>query len=333
MQKSLVGLAFVAFLVLLPVALAFGQGPILTYTLRPTRVTLPPGGTAGIEVAIHNGSPHTADDITLSAIPFDGLSTRPQEAALKALDPFKDDELGLTLVASDDLSPGTYELDLQVVYTYCIDVRCFQIIDKLPVTVVVGAEAVSTGAPLAVRPSPWRWGIPLVAGGVLLAAIALWLFMRLRVSLYVVLGLFVVGGLGYGVRLNQQEQAQGIAAVLCTSCVGIEEARHEVPTLSVGTVSALQGLTQDVRLIVFYAPWCHSCPFAEAMVKEMAAVTPRLTYEFVNVEQDRALAASHGVVRSGRTVVPAIVRTDTGELLFGIEDLQSRLLKLLGVGS
>ena len=69
------------------------------------------------------------------------------------------------------------------------------------------------------------------------------------------------------------------------------------------------------------------------MVKEMAAATPRLTYEFVNVEENRALAAANGVVVSERTVVPAIVRDEGGTVLFGIQDLQLRLLKLLGVGS
>jgi len=323
---------FVFVPALLPAICAHGQGPILTYTLRPTQVTLAPGGTAGIEVEIHNGSVYPADDIALSASVPEGLSATPQEVDLKELDPFKDGRLGLTLAAGD-LEPGTYDLELQIVYTYCIDVSCFQIVDKLPVTAVVEAGAVSSHGPSVAGGSPWRWVVPLVAVVVLVGAIALWVFMRLRVPLYVVLGLLVIGGLGYGVRLNQQEQAQGIASVLCTSCVGIEEARHEVPALTPGAVLALQGLSQDIRLIVFYAPWCHSCPFAEAMVEEMAAVAPRLTYEFVNVEEDRALAATNGVIRSGRTIVPAIVRADGGEVVFGIEDLESRLLMLLGVGS
>lgn len=332
MNQRWVALASVLVAVLLVAVAAAAQGPILTFTVDPTTVTLPPGGTAGIEIAVQNGSVYTADDIAISASGPDGLSTTPPEADLKVLDPFQDDRLGLTLVAADGLAPGTYDVDLQVVYTYCIDVSCFQIVDTLPVTVVVEAGAVSGHAPSTAGPSPWRWGIPLAAVVVLLVAVGLWIFMRLRVPLYVVLGLVVIGGLGYGVALRQQEQAQGIASVLCTSCVGIEEARHEAPTLSTATVAALEGLREDVHLIVFYAPWCHSCPFAEEMVKEMAAVTPRLTFEFVNVEDNRSLAAANGVIVSERTVVPAIVRSEGGEVVFGIENLQARLLTLLGVG-
>jgi thiol-disulfide isomerase/thioredoxin len=86
-------------------------------------------------------------------------------------------------------------------------------------------------------------------------------------------------------------------------------------------------------LIVFYAPWCHSCPYAEAMVEAMAAETEHITYEFIDVDAERDLAASYGVIRSSRTIVPAVLRVDTGEIIFGVEDLEERLLNLLEVGS
>jgi hypothetical protein len=35
------------------------------------------------------------------------------------------------------------------------------------------------------------------------------------------------------------------------------------------------------------------------------------------------------VVRSARTVVPAIIRVDTGEVIFGSEELEERLVDLL----
>jgi hypothetical protein len=39
------------------------------------------------------------------------------------------------------------------------------------------------------------------------------------------------------------------------------------------------------------------------------------------------------VIRSSRTIVPAVLRVDTGEIIFGVEDLEERLLNLLEVGS
>jgi thiol-disulfide isomerase/thioredoxin len=118
--------------------------------------------------------------------------------------------------------------------------------------------------------------------------------------------------------------------VLCTSCVGIDEARGEAPPLSDSAILALAGLQKSIDLIVFYAPWCNTCPYAKSMVREMAERTDLLSYSFVNVDTNRELAESNGIIRSKRTIVPAIVRVDTGDIIFGIEDLEARLLKVLG---
>ena len=130
----------------------------------------------------------------------------------------------------------------------------------------------------------------------------------------------------------QHEQAQGIGSVLCTSCVGIEEAGSTDVRLSAGTIAALETLQEDAELTVFYAEWCHACPVAEATGERMAEVTERIRYRFVDVADEPELAESLGVVRSGRTVVPAISRAGSSEILFGVEDLEERLLELLGVG-
>ena len=169
-------------------------------------------------------------------------------------------------------------------------------------------------------------GVVLATGG-----IVLWRVNRLTFPLYAVLFVLIAGGLTFGVIHRQHRQAQGIGAVLCTSCVGIEEARREVPQLSPGALAALATLRNDVELIVFYAPWCHSCPYAEAVVEKMANVSGRVTYRFINVDQQRELATSFGVIRSGRTIVPAILRVDSGEVIFGVENLEERLLALLEV--
>ena len=144
------------------------------------------------------------------------------------------------------------------------------------------------------------------------------------------LGFVAAGGLGYGLFLSQDQQAQSIAAVLCTSCVGIEEAPAQGPELSAAARSRIEALSNDVELLFFTAPWCHACPYAKAMVVQAASVNPAaISYRIIDVDEDRDTASEYGVVQSGRTIVPAILRVDTGDVLFGIEDLEERLLVLL----
>jgi thiol-disulfide isomerase/thioredoxin len=102
--------------------------------------------------------------------------------------------------------------------------------------------------------------------------------------------------------------------------------------LSVAAIEALRSLDQDVRLTVFYAEWCHSCPYAEGMVERMAEVSERIDYRFVDVDVRPELAARYGIVRAGRTVVPAIVRDGSNRVLFGVDNLEERLLDLVGAG-
>lgn len=318
--------------VLLFACVAVGQEGILSFTPSPDKVGVAPGGTATLQLLIDNKSLHPADDIAVSLVDADGFTLDPAKAEIKVLQPFGKDTLDLNLVASPDVAIGTHDLTLQIIYTYCIEVSCFQIVDEASVPVLVTMAAIGPATVKKVRSIP-PWIIPALAGIVLLVCIGLWRFVGLRVPLYLALFVVVIAGLGYGVILGQHEQAQGIAAVLCTSCVGIEEAPHEEPALSEIALSALARLDTDVRLIVFYAPWCHTCPYAEAMVQQVAGATDHITYEFVNVDTNRDMAASNGVIRSKRTIVPAILRVDTDEVIFGIENLEARLLKLLGVGS
>jgi len=310
-QRSLLFL-IVILAVFLLAYVAVGQESILSFTLLPQKVGIAPGGTATLQILIDNKSMHPADD--------------------KVVQPFGKARLDLNLVAAPDVAIGTHDLTLQIIYTYCIEVSCFQIVDEVSIPVLVTTISIGPATVKKVRSIP-PWVMPAVVGLIVLAGIGLWRFAVVRLPLYIALFMIVAGGLAYGVILGQHEQAQGIAAVLCTSCVGIEEAPHEEPALSENALSALTRLDTDVKLIVFYAPWCHTCPYAEAMVQQMADATDHITYEFVNVDTNRDLAASNGVIRSKRTIVPAILRVDTGEVIFGIENLEERLLGLLEVGS
>ncbi len=99
--------------------------------------------------------------------------------------------------------------------------------------------------------------------------------------------------------------------------------------LSLSQAAAVEQLTAPIELLVFYAPWCRSCPYAEELVGLVAARNPLVRYRLVNAEAERDLAVQHGVTRAGRTVVPAIVHLGTGKVLFGAEDLGNRLVSLL----
>ena len=314
---------------------AWAQESILTFSIEPGAVTLSPGGEAGIRIEVDNTSIHEADDATviLEEAEGGGLSIRSETGILKLVPPFTQEWIDLTLVSDSDLPPGRYTISLQVIYTYCIDVSCFQIVDEIPLTVVVEEGAISLPTPPPAKKSSPGWILPLIAGGLLVGALLLRRTRRVTFPLYFVLFVIVAGALVYGVRLNQHEQGQGIAAVLCTSCVGIEETHHEEPSLSSSAIDALAKLDRDIELIVFYAPWCHSCPYAEAMVEKMAALTPYLSYQFIDVDAERDLAATYGVIRSSRTIVPAVLRVDTDGIIFGVEDLEERLLNLLEAGS
>jgi len=329
-QRSLLFLIAIPAVFLLA-CVAVGQESILAFTLFPEKVEIAPGGTATLQLLIDNKSLHPADDIAVNLVDADGFAIDPAKAEIKVVQPFGKETVALNLVAAPDVVIGTRDLTLQIIYTYCIEVSCFQIVDSVNIPVLVTTASLGPTTVVRARSIP-KWIIPIIGGILLLGAILLWWLADMRLPLYVALGMVAVGGLTYGVILGQHEQAQGIAAVLCTSCVGIEEAPHEEPALSEDALSALARLDTDVKLIVFYAPWCHTCPYAEAMVQQVAGATDHITYEFVNVDTNRDMAASNGVIRSNRTIVPAILRVDTDEVIFGIEDLEARLLDLLEVG-
>ncbi len=330
-------LALVCLSLLAVSAFVAGQEPILAFSLDDPQIAIPQGGEAIAILRVENGSAYPGDDIE-PVLEVEGLTLVAEPEAIEVLAPFDAAAFALRLSASADLPLGTSSHALSVVYSYCIGELCYQFSEEVPFTVTVGppSEApVELPVALPVEPvRPFWLRLGSLGLGVLLlaAAVALRRAFSVRWPLYVVLILSVLGGLAYGVVLNQHEQAQGIGAVLCTSCVGIEEAQRGEPELTPVGIAAIEGIDREIELFVFYAVWCHACPYAEAMVEEVAARNPRIRYRFVDVGEEPELAERSGVIRSGRTVVPAILRVDTGEILFGAEDLEARLIDLLGVG-
>jgi thiol-disulfide isomerase/thioredoxin len=323
----LVGL-IIAFL-LPPILL--GQESILSVTIWPEKLQVASGQAADLRLSFSNKSLYAADDIAVSIIDADGFSVEPSQASIKVVPAYGKESLDLQLYCSSDAAAGPQDIRLLIIYTYCIDVSCFQIIDQLTVPLVVTEGA---GVPVAavrnVSIPQWIW--LAVVGLLLTTSGLLWRQSGIRAPFYAILALLIIGGFAYGIMLGQHEQAQGIAAVLCTSCVGIEESQHDKPMLSTNAKMALADLATDIELVVFYAPWCHTCPYAEELVQLMGNASSHIIYKLVNVDEDRDIAARSGVIRNQRTVVPAILRVDTGEVVFGIEDLETRLLKLIGVG-
>ena len=318
-----------------PVTASIAQQPILGVATEPAPVILPVGGRTAMRVHLENRSLYEADDVMLFLPEREGLDIAPTEPTLERVPPFATAEIVVELLADDTLPPAEIHHSLNMVYTYCIDDSCYQIVETLPLEIRVvpadsGTPAATVVLPYARRRLP-VW-IPLAALGIVVGLGLVWRIRRgssgaLRVALAVV----VLAGLAYGVTLDQHEQAQGIGAVLCTSCVGIEDAIRETPTLSPGDLARIDGIDRDIELIVFYAPWCHACPYAEALVTMIAEASPRVSHRLVDVEAEPETASVHGIIRTGRTVVPAVLRVDTGDVLFGVDHLKARMLDLLEV--
>ena len=336
-------LLFAASLAVVAGLTAAGQEPILTFSLHEESIAVAQGETAAAILQVENGSVYPADDVE-PTLTSDGITLRSEPAEIEVLAPFASAAFALAIAADEDVPLGTTGRIIEVVYTYCIGDLCYQIAEEIPLSVTVQPAPVGPVEdpietpvevpilpPVASRTPFWlRLGGLGVGLALLVAAVAIRRVTAKRWPVLAVVGLFAAVGLGYGVVLDQHEQAQGIGAVLCTSCVGIEVAQHGEPDLSPAGVAAIEAIEQEIELLVFYAEWCHACPYAERMVERIAEHNPRISYRFVDVDAERVLAEESGVIRSGRTVVPAILRIDTEEIVFGAEDLEARLIVLLG---
>lgn len=303
-----------------PVAVVTGPPrPILEIRV-PSEVGLPADGTQAFAVMLVNTSPYDAEEVIVAVRGLPGGASAP-EVAVGTIPAFGEREarLSVGIAGAGSRVPGSVE----VVYHYCIGDLCFQIQDRAAVTFAVGGTR--PASPLL----PAWWLLVFIGVGLVMAV-----FLRGRALAAV--GLALVGlsaaSLVAGLLRGQATQAWRIGSVLCTSCVGIEAARTDRPTLSAAEREAVAAHPGPVRLVVFHTPWCASCPYVKALVAEVARANPRITYELVDADQDRARAEAAGVVQSGRVIVPAVLVVETGRVLFGTSDLTARLLAALGGG-
>lgn len=292
-----------------------------------------------LTVRVENVSVREADDIELVWTGPEEYSLTSDPAVVSVLGAFASTTIRLAVAAAPSVPLGELQGHLlDAIYTYCIDDLCYEIVEPVEIALrVVSPEESApdvprTGGAPRREPGPLRSPWPLAGlalAGILVVFSSRARWARMRPALCAALA--VAGGLtvAFGVSLGQHRQAQAVGAVLCTSCVGIETSETTQPSLSAAQKAGVDRIATPVDLLVFYAEWCRSCPYAEALVDLVASRNPLVRYRLVDAEVERDLATSHGVTRAGRTVVPAVVCLQTGGVLFGAEDLADRLLTLL----
>lgn len=285
----------------------------------PAVVGLAPDAGGTFIVKLVNTAPYEAEEVRVSLTELPEGVTAPS-VEIAGIPAFGEREVQLVVTGNGAAGAG-FDAAVALLYHYCIGDACFEIRDTVPVA-FVGGDAPPRSAALPV----W-WLLVALGVGIILAAV-------LRGRLLALAGILLVGLAGaslvLGVLRGQATQAWRIASVLCTACVGIEEVRAEAPTLSAEVRTALASFSGTARLVVFHAPWCKSCPYAKALVAEMARANPRIVYELVDADLDRPRAEAAGVVSLGKVVVPAILIVETGRVLFGTSSLASRIVAALG---
>ena len=309
---------------------ALSQDVILSFEWTSERLSVPPGGQATIGMIARNDAVYEADDLELEIeLGETGFEVAVEPELLAKIAPFGEATLLITVRVPEDVAEGEFELRTDALYTYCIEESCFLIAEPLTLRVVVEAGVDPVLPTPVAQHDPWPpVVIGLVLGGL---AVSLALARRSRWRIPAILLLTLAAGLGlaYGTLRTQHEQAKSIGASLCVSCVGLEPTTHHAPELTAAEEQLLAGVTEASELLVFSARWCHACPIAKAFVAAVDEASPGITHRVVDVEEEPGLAEAFGVVRGGRTVVPAIARVDTEELFFGTEDLKARLFALL----
>lgn len=323
-------------LVVLASSAALGQSPILEFSFEAQSLPIALSGSASAWLRVTNVSVYEADDIEVALLngPVELVPVEP----VKVLDPFSDVLIEVSLLLGDTPAEGEHEALLELAYTYCIGEVCFQIIEEIPLRIEVipaAVEPINGQIQNPVQNSPpqepsiWKILIPIALGLALITALMTSRIFGRRWWVQALLVAVLASGLGFGLSLEQDQQAQSIGAVLCTSCVGIEETPNRDPELSPQARTRVAALTQEVELVFFTAIWCQACPYAKAMLQQMVDINPLISYRLIDVDEERDAADRHGIVISGRTILPAILRVDTGVVLFGIEDLEDRLIAQL----
>lgn len=312
------------------------QNPILDFSFEGESLMLPLEGSGTAWLHVNNASVYEADMIEIMLL-SGAVDLGPVEP-IEILDAFSDARMAVTIFPGIDAVEGEGEALFELSYTYCIDDLCFQIIEEITLSLAVVPAVVEPvngqiSDPIVLPPESertwWKPVLPIALGLVLMASLIAGKIWGRRWWVLLLLAAVLATGLGYGIVLKQDQQAQSIGAVLCTACVGIEVTPREEPKLSEDAHQRIASLDEEIKLLLFTATWCKSCPYAKAMVDQVIAINSAVTVQLIDVDESKDAADHYGIVQSNRTIVPAILRVDTGEVIFGIEDLEARLMSLL----
>ncbi len=290
--------------------------PILEIKV-PAQVGVVSGQKSTLQVVLVNTEAYEAEEVRVFVQNLPS-NLKAAEVEVGSIPPFGERTVTLALEAGDltaELSPS----QLHVVYHYCIDDSCFQMVQKAELRWALGA------APSA---SSGLWSPVWIVVLLVVGLVAAW-FIRGRLLSVVLVLLVVVGAvtLALGVMRGQSRQAQRVGSTLCTSCVGLEATPSRKVSLSPTAQAVLATVNKPVRITVFYTVWCKSCPYVKDLVQEMAKFNSLIQFEFVDAEVETARAEAAGVWRSGRLVVPATVVAGSSEVLFGAQGIEARLLE------
>ena len=304
---------------------AMARESILSFTVEPAELALIPGRSAVIRLVAMNNSPHQADDLEVIIIAPDGLTVIPNLVAIEKIAPFARAVLTFTVTAADGFEEPGRNIIFELVYTYCRGDFCFQIVDELSFLVTYGVGDEIT----YVRAGRRGWLLMLIAGIALSGTILLMWRGGPTLPLYIILLLIIGGMLVHGLRTDQHNAARRIAVILCTACIGIDDIMALPQQLYPETIAAIEAIERRIELLVFHTEWCRSCPYAIAMVNLFTVTNPLLIVTIIDADQEPEMAEKHGIKQNRRMIVPAIVRYDTGKVIFGINDLENRLSALV----
>ena len=234
------------------------QTPILDFSFEGDSLTIPLEGSATAWLRVDNASVYEADAIEIM-LTSGSIDLAPVEP-IEVLDAFSDARMAVSVSPGNNAVEGEGEALFELSYTYCIDDLCFQIIEEITLSFAVvpaviepvnGQISDPIEIPSVSERTWWKPVLPIALGLVLMTSLLAGKVWGRRWWVVLLLGVVLATGLGYGIVLKQDQQAQSIGAVLCTSCVGIERTPHEEPDLSEEARARIASLTDEIELLLF----------------------------------------------------------------------------------
>jgi thiol-disulfide isomerase/thioredoxin len=199
----------------------------------------------------------------------------------------------------------------------------------------------------SLKVSGWAVSTDIINTGILaafflLAAIGLIFYIRIKKNILFTSFFIVIftGMLFYTfVRadekgISQADISRDIAGTLCLSCIGIESTRTTEPVNRLKT-KVYAGLEEPVLITVFSAPWCGTCPFAKAYVKELCSIYPEtLSYEVADISESAgkekyAHYKTQYLFKEPLPLPAIIVSVNMVDVLYGTKDLEENLIMLI----